>query len=146
MRSPLFKLKAHNVLFWLVAPTYLCKKAYEDDVQKRIENMWRVHKNRTDRGLGPTWSPSGHHESMKQDSNMLIPNASWSMANIVDGIVTDQRFDNPFLRWHKSFANYNAFLSDIDDHTMQETDTFERLKKFDPDNKKVVGSTTILPK
>jgi len=29
---------------------------------------------------------------------------------------------------------------------MQETDTFERLKKFQPDAKKVVGTSTILPK
>ena len=92
--------------------------------------MWRVHKNRTDRGLGGTWSPSGHHESMKQDKNMILSNASWSLEQIIDGVMTEQRFDNPFLRWHKSFGNYKAFLSDMDDHTMQETYTFERLKKF----------------
>lgn len=108
--------------------------------------MWRVHKNRTDRGLGPTWSPSGHHESMKQDKNMILSNASWSLEQIIDGVMTEQRFDNPFLRWHKSFSDYPAFLSDMDDHTMQETDTFERLKKFQPDPKKIVGSSTIIPK
>jgi len=108
--------------------------------------MWRVHRNRTDRGLGPTWRANGYHESMQQDKNGNIPNASWTIADLVDGVVTEQKFDNPFLRWHESFEKYDAFLSDIDDHTMQETDTFERLKKFQPDPKKVVGSTTVIPR
>jgi hypothetical protein len=45
-------------------PTFLSRKAYENNVDKRIENMWRVHKNRVDKGLGPTYRTSGNHESM----------------------------------------------------------------------------------
>jgi len=45
-------------------PTFLSRKAYENNVDKRIENMWRVHKNRVDKGLGPTYSTSGNHQSM----------------------------------------------------------------------------------
>ena len=64
MRSPLFKLKLHNVAFFLIVPTYLSKVAYQNQIEKRIENMWRVHKNRTDKGKGPTSKGSGFHESM----------------------------------------------------------------------------------
>lgn len=78
MRSPLFKLKVQNVAFWLIAPTYMAKQAYSQHVDKRIENMWRVHRNRVDKGLGATWSGTGFHESMDQDKNFIIPNASFT--------------------------------------------------------------------
>jgi hypothetical protein len=45
-------------------PTYLSRKAYENEVDKRISNMWRVHRNRVDKNLGPTYSTDGNHESM----------------------------------------------------------------------------------
>ena len=45
----------------------MAKAACTSDVEKRIENMWRVHRNRVDRGLGGTFKTSGKHESMNQD-------------------------------------------------------------------------------
>ena len=63
----------------------MAKNIYENDVQKRIENMWRVHRNRVDMGLGATFRASGHHEGMKQDTNFRIPNASWSLEDVIDG-------------------------------------------------------------
>lgn len=47
--------------------------------------MWRVHRNRVDMGLGATFRASGHHEGMKQDTNFRIPNASWSLEDVIDG-------------------------------------------------------------
>ena len=107
--------------------------------------MWRVHRNRVDAGLGATYSASGHHESMKQDFNLSIPNASWSLDQVIDGFTTKNRIDNPFLRWHKSFGDYPAFHSDMDDLVTTQTEDFERMKKFKTDPKKVVGSTAIIP-
>ena len=49
----------------------MAKNAYDSNIEARIENMWRVHKNRTDKGLGATWRSNGHHESMQQDFNFL---------------------------------------------------------------------------
>jgi len=66
-------------------------------------------------GLGGTFRASGHHEGMKQDTNFRIPNASWSLEEVIDGFATKSRFDNPFLRWHKSFGDYPSFHSDMDD-------------------------------
>ena len=108
--------------------------------------MWRTHKNRTDKNLGGTYSSSGYHESMMQDFNMVIPNASITPDMLWEGAVLDQHFDNPFLRWHKSFEDYPSFLSDMDDYAMTETDEFERLKKYKAKKKDTVGVTPILPR
>lgn len=77
---------------------------------------------------------------------MTIPNASVTGEMFWDGAIMDMHFDNPFLRWHKSFEDYPSFLNDMDDYAMHETDDFERLKKFKPLKKDVVGVTPILPR
>jgi hypothetical protein len=117
---------------------------YQNEVDKRLENMWRTHKNRVDKGLSGTWRGSGFHESMIQDHNMHLMNASITTDQLWDGTVMTAQFDNPFLRWHKSFGDYPSFLNDMDDYAMTETDDFERQKRFKPHKKNVVGSTPIL--
>jgi hypothetical protein len=108
--------------------------------------MWRTHKNRVDKGLGATWQEDGFHESMKTDKNIVIPNATLSMDEIWEGANREQHFDNPFNRWHKSFENYPAHMSDMDDYPMMETDEFERFKKYKAAKKDVVGITPIIPR
>ena len=56
-----------NVALVLFLPTYLARKSYGDDIEKRLANMWRTHKNRVDRGLGSTYKEHGVHEGMRQD-------------------------------------------------------------------------------
>mmetsp|Transcript_40496 Transcript_40496/g.38994 ORF Transcript_40496/g.38994 Transcript_40496/m.38994 type:complete len:122 (+) Transcript_40496:21-386(+) len=58
MRSPFFKLKAWNVLFWVAGPQILSQYYYRELVNERIDNMWRVHQNRVDNGLGGTYTSS----------------------------------------------------------------------------------------
>lgn len=74
----LFKLRAPNLALVLVAPTYLSKKAYDADIEKRLANMWRTHKNRVDRGLGATWKSHGLHESMDQDATRVSQDFHWT--------------------------------------------------------------------
>ena len=105
--------------------------------------MWRVHRNRVDSGKGATLKGSGFHESMGQDHNLILPNASLTTEMIVDGAIMDAHFDNPFLRWHESFEKYSSFLSDMDDLPIHETDDFERLKQGKAKKKDVVGVTPI---
>lgn len=38
--------------------------------------------------------------------------------------------DNPFLRWNENLEEYPDFHGDIDDHSLYETDNFERNKMF----------------
>ena len=63
----LFKLKIQNVAVVALLPTILARLSSSEEVEKRIENMWRVHKNRVDKGLGGTYKTHGYHESLKQD-------------------------------------------------------------------------------
>jgi hypothetical protein len=144
--AALFKLKLWNVAFWLIVPTYMSKQAYQNEVDKRIGNMWRTHRNRTDKGLGSTFRESGYHEGLMQNHNFLIPNVSFTSGMLLDGDILEFRNDNPFVRWHKSFGDYPSHLADMDDYPMHETDDFERLKKYKPLKKDVVGVTPIIPR
>jgi hypothetical protein len=148
MRSPLFKLNAVNTIFWLVAPTYLAKTAFNCEIEERISNMWRTHRNRVDRGLGATYNESGFHEGMTQDSNLELPNHFISLFELVTGAKMDLHFNAPHLRWHQSFEDYSSHLSDIDDQPFDKTEEYERLKVYKPINGKngVVGTSPIIPK
>jgi hypothetical protein len=133
-------------LFVAVVPTLLARQAYNKNIEERISNMWRTHKNRVDRGLGATYNPTGFHEGMKQDFNVTIPALAISGSTMIDGREDSYHFDNPFLRWHKSFENYSAHLHDIDDFALTITDEYERLKKYRPDAKSIAGITPIIPR
>ena len=121
------------------------RNASTGEIEDRIKNMWRVHRNRTDLKKGGTWHPSGYHESMDQDKTTILPNGYVVETELWDGIEFDNWVGNPFYRWHKSFENYPDWHQDIDDSTMYETDNFERLKKFQPLDKHVVGNTQVIP-
>lgn len=144
LRSPLFKLRIQNVALVLFLPTYLSKKATDPDIEKRLANMWRTHKNRVDRGLGATYREHGIHESMEGESNVMIPNFHWSIRQLIDGGETENYNANPFNRWHESYRKYPSFLGEMDDHSLYNTDEFERFKKYKPLAKHVVGSTPAI--
>lgn len=55
LRSPLFKLKLQNVLFFGLAPSLICRYSYNQSVSDRVDNLWRIHKNREKQGLGGTF-------------------------------------------------------------------------------------------
>lgn len=107
--------------------------------------MWRTHKNRVDRGLGSTFNENGNHESMKQGKEFIIPNFHWSLDQLWNGGGGGAYIDNPFSRWHESFEKYPSHLADMDDHSLYETDDFERTKKFKAHKKDVVGTTRAIP-
>ena len=143
----MFKLRIHNVAAVVLIPTLMARAAYNEQINARIENMWRSHKNRVDKGMGATFSKTGHHESMKQDFNMILPNSGIKIASMIDGRVEDIHYDNPMLRWHKSFEQYDSFLSDIDDVPMTITDEFERVKKYKPSKKDATaGDSPVIPR
>jgi hypothetical protein len=54
LRSPFFKLKLQNVLFWAVVPTLVSRFKSNDSVDERVNNLWRIHQNRQEAGLGKT--------------------------------------------------------------------------------------------
>lgn len=144
--AALFRLKVQNVALVALVPTFLAKRAYNEDVEKRLTNMWRTHKNRVDRGLGGTYKEHGHHESLLQDSNTMIPNAHWSAGQLWEGAIADPWIDNPFFRWHESYEKYPSLLDSADDYSMYQTDEFDRFKKFKALDKHVVGTSPVIPR
>jgi hypothetical protein len=58
LRSPIFKLSGANVVMMLVAPTVIARMAYREDVNDRVDNLWRIHRNREDQGMGGTFTPT----------------------------------------------------------------------------------------
>jgi len=135
-----------NTALLLIGPTFMAKQAFNANIDKRIENMWRVHRNRVDKGMGGTYHPSGFHESMDQDKNMVVPNAFLRVEQLYEGNIIEPYLSNPFLRWHKSFGNYPSFFSDMDDYPMHKTDDFERMKKLRPKKGSTVGISQMIPR
>ena len=45
-----FRLKIQNVAFWLIAPTFASRAYFDNSIHERIDNLWRIHQNRVDRG------------------------------------------------------------------------------------------------
>jgi hypothetical protein len=72
----------------------MSKRAFDPQIQQRIGDMWRVHKNRMDAGLGGTYRESGFHEGMTQDTHILVPNLNTSLWKEVTGVVTDKYISN----------------------------------------------------
>ena len=44
--TAIFKLKVQNIAFFAVAPTLLSKYCYQQSIEDRIDNLWRIHLNR----------------------------------------------------------------------------------------------------
>lgn len=68
------------------------------------------------------------------------------MFEYITGASMDTFFNNPHLRWHKTYEEYGSHLSDIDDYDFNRFDEFERFKKFKPLEKNVVGDSPIIPR
>jgi hypothetical protein len=130
----------------LLAPTLIAKQTLNYKIEKRIDNMWRTHRNRVDRGLPGTYSKSGYHLGMTQDFTFKMWNVRVSPFSIVTGITSKTFFNMPHLRWHHSFGDYPDFLNDIDNISPDKVDTYERIKPYRPDPKSVVGTSSIVPK
>lgn len=141
----MFKLKPINLAAALFLPTLIAIQAKSIEVEKRIENMWRVHRNRTDRGLGSTFKTNGINKSANQGHNFIIPNINMSSEMMFEGAVPEFWNKNPFMRHHENIFQYSSHLYDIDDHAKTNFDNFERLKKFAAKKKTTIGVTKIIP-
>jgi len=62
--------------------------------------MWRTHRNRVDKGLGGTFSESGFHEGMSQDTGAMLPNNYLNVFQLITGVQMKSYFNAPHLRWH----------------------------------------------
>lgn len=142
----MFKLKAHNVLFWLIAPTLVTQKYYDCHIHERIDQMWKTHMTRVDKGLDGTYRAHGIYNDKMQDNAQQINNGvHMRLDSIIHGISEKPYLDNPFQRFHESIEEYPDFHDDIDDVNFIEYDNWERLKPFDPKEGTTVGETPVIP-
>lgn len=146
MNIAIFKLKAQNVLFWLFAPTLATKYCYDSQIHERIDNMWKVHMNRVDKGLDGTYKEHGIYNDKMQDYTTQINNGvHMRLDSIIHGLTEKPYLDNPFQRFHQSIEEYPEFHDDIDDVSFTEYDNWERLKPFDAKDGTTVGDTPVIP-
>jgi hypothetical protein len=120
-------------VFWLVAPTLIARYSFDSNIHEKVDRMWAIHENRVKKGLGGTYQQSGIYNQKvhMQDSTFQINNGlTIRKDEIVMGIRPKNFIDNPFLRWNQNIDDNPHFHSDWDDHSLYETDNFERMKKF----------------
>jgi len=80
-----------------VAPTAVSKIYYDCHIHERIDNMWRIHMNRVDKGLDGTYKEHGIYEDKMQDYNQGINNGvQIRLDSITHGIIEQPYLDNPF--------------------------------------------------
>ena len=123
----MFKLRVQNVAFWAVVPTLFARYSYNQTIDERIDNLWRIHKNREAKGLGGTAQKTNQYANHGQDKNFEInTGVSVRLDSIIHGISPQTQFDNPFVRFHENIEEYGAILNNADDIQMYEYDNFER--------------------
>ena len=138
----MFKLKAQNVVFFLLAPTVASKYYYDCHIHERIDNLWKIHQNRVDKGLGGTYKATNVYANKGVDANQRINNGvQIRLDQITHGLMEQPYLDNPFQRFHQSIEEYPDFHDDIDDVSMIDYDNWERLKQFDPKEGTTVGDS-----
>lgn len=67
------------------------------------------------------------------------------MDAITHGIVGRPFLDSPFTRFHETVEDYADFQDDFDDHSLYETDNYERMKPFMAKKSDVVGTAQVIP-
>jgi hypothetical protein len=56
--------------------------------------MWKSQKKRANNGSAGTFKKTEHHESMKQDVKLTLPNSGVKIASLIDCRVEDNQYDN----------------------------------------------------
>ena len=101
----MFKLKVQNVAFWAIAPSLFSQYCYQQAISDRVDNLWRIHKNREGKGMGGSAQASGVYEEDEHvgDRAFRINNGlHLSMDSIVSGLKGQAVHNNPFTRFHQS--------------------------------------------
>ncbi len=137
-----------NVAFFGIAPTIMARYAYQQSINDRVDNLWRIHQNREKKGMGGTNKPSGilDEQDHVQDRGFIYNNGlHLSFDSIIDGEKAKPMLNNAFTRFHQSIVDYPMELDNMDDYQLYQTDNFERLKPLMPKEGSTVGTTTLIP-
>lgn len=128
--TALFKLKIQNVLLAAIVPTVASKYYYENEIHERVDQLWRIHRNRVDRGLGSTADPRKFYENkmIGESSKRILQGLQMSFSDIISGYKPNYYLDAPFKRMRNNVLDHNTFLDDMDDVDIMESGRFERFK------------------
>lgn len=132
-RAPLFRLKPLNVLVVLVGPTGFLKYAIQEDIDKEIGKLWRIHKTREEKGLGGSYSPTGLYKDLVNENQIKgrFP-IQVNTFELLLGRKTSMYYDKPTERFSTNYEDYPDFHEDWDRDTLyQVIDQTERLKPFE---------------
>ena len=144
----MFKLKMQNVAFWAVAPSLFSQYCYGQAINDRVDNLWRIHKNRESKGMGGTAQATGVYREDEHvgDRAFRINNGlHLSFDSIISGLKGEPVHNNHFTRFHQSLQDYGHEHGNMDDEKLFETENYERFKSRMPKNGSVVGTTTLIP-
>ena len=145
-RSPLFKLNPLGLALVVFGPTVIAKYYARSCAGERIDNMWRIHCNRKEQGLGGTYKESGVYLDKRQDIGQFLHSGlNISLDQIVSGNVMNPTLDNPFTRYNEDIADNPHHLYDIDDIPMVEYREFERTRPFRAKKGTTEGETFAIP-
>jgi len=111
----MFKLYPWNVLLWAVGPTFVARRFARQEIEEKVDKMWKVHQSRLAQGLGKTADHPGHQNKKRGQSNMYHITVPLSVNFLMTGEIDHQYLDNPFTRMHQSVQNYPHQLQDWDD-------------------------------
>ena len=148
MNTAIFKLKVQNVAFFAVAPTLLSKYCYQQSIEDRIDNLWRIHLNRQKKGLGGTANAARMYDDDSHTGDrafQLNTGVSVPFEALILAQDDSHMFDNPFSRFHQSIQDYPHEHVNLDDINLFKTDNLERMKPLMPKEESVVGTTTLIP-
>ena len=115
----MFKLRVQNVAFWAVAPSLIIRYSYNQTIDERIDNLWRIHKNREEKGMGGTGQKTGNYENHNQGKQVEFVNGfHMRMDSLIHGINQKPMLDNPFCRFHENIAKYPDHQDNLDDYNL----------------------------
>jgi hypothetical protein len=129
----LFKLSIFNAFILVAAPSFLARYFISEDKKDRIQNFWRIHRNREFKGLKGTYTPSGIYND-KVAGNVFqryedIYPVHVPPSLLLKGYLTVGIVDLPDGRFKKAITEQPQWFEDIDKEKIKaEVDTYERLK------------------
>lgn len=141
LRSPLFRIKPVPCFLVLVGPTALLKYGAKDEIEKEVNELWRIHRVREEKGMEGTYRSDGLYPNMIHDNQLMSKYPrEYNLEELLLGRKVDMLVPTPMTRFNKTFEEYPDFHEDYDrDKLSSQLDNLERLKPFDP----VEGTTKM---
>ena len=114
LRSPLLRLTSLNLVMICAGPVVVSRYLAHPETEERIANLWRIHCNRVDKGLGGTYQPNGYYDDKAVDMQYKHPAHSFDVPfeELLHGRKYETQLDDPFTRFNKDIEEFPMFHQD----------------------------------